>query len=106
VGLANQRTQPDGDILFQAAGWVEPDPFAVNASVLIPGVVEKINVLEGHTVSKGDELALLIPDDARLDVMRAKAHLAFKRAKKTTGIGVDGAAPCRARCHGRPAQST
>lgn len=88
VALANQRTQSDGDILFQAAGWVEPDPFAVNASVLIPGVVEKINVLEGHVVSKGDELASLIPDDARLDVMRAKAHLAFKRAKKQQALAL------------------
>jgi len=84
----NAEQQQESDILFQAAGWVEPDPFAVNASVLIPGVVESIRVLEGHQVAKNEELARLIPDDARLDVMRAKAQLDFKKARKQQALAV------------------
>ena len=61
-----------GGLLFQASGWIEPDPFTVHATTLINGVVDEVKVLEGETVKKGDLLATLINDDAKLDLQAAK----------------------------------
>ncbi|MDA7880896.1 efflux RND transporter periplasmic adaptor subunit [Akkermansiaceae bacterium] len=61
-----------GGLLFQASGWVEPDPYTVYSSTLINGVVSKVEVLEGEAVKKGDLLATLIDDDAKLDLQEAK----------------------------------
>ena len=55
-----------GRMLFQASGWIEPDPYAVKATSLVDGVVETVAVLEGQKVEKGDLLATLIDADARL----------------------------------------
>lgn len=55
-----------GRMLFQASGWIEPDPYAVKATSLIDGVIETVPVLEGQGVEKGDILATLIDTDARL----------------------------------------
>lgn len=69
-----------GGLLFQASGWVEPDPYTVYASTLINGVVSKVEVLEGESVKKGDLLATLIDDDARLDLQEAKQkHLSMEK---------------------------
>lgn len=53
-------------MLFQASGWVEPDPFPVKATALIDGVVASVQVLEGQPVQKGEVIATLVDDDARL----------------------------------------
>jgi HlyD family secretion protein len=55
-----------GRMLFQASGWIEPDPYAVKATSLIDGVVETVAVLEGQRLEKGEVLATLIDTDARL----------------------------------------
>ncbi|YCM44652.1 efflux RND transporter periplasmic adaptor subunit [Verrucomicrobiaceae bacterium 227] len=69
-----------GGLLFQASGWIEPDPYTVYASTLINGVVAKVNVLEGQAVKKGDLLATLIDDDARLALQAAsQKHLSMEK---------------------------
>lgn len=56
----------DGSMLFQASGWIEPDPYPTKATSLIDGVVETVSILEGQRVQQGDVLATLIDTDARL----------------------------------------
>lgn len=69
-----------GGLLFQASGWVEPDPYTVYATTLINGVVAKVEVLEGAEVKKDDLLATLIDDDARLDLQAAvQKHLSMEK---------------------------
>lgn len=67
------ETSPGG-LLFQASGWIEPDPLPIKATSLIDGVVESVHVLEGQTVKKGETLATLISEDARLDLATAEQN--------------------------------
>ncbi len=78
--------QPDskgekGGLLFQASGWVEPDPFAVFVPALVNGVVREVHVLEGQVVSKGDLLATLIDEDASLDFREAERKFLSQEKK-------------------------
>ena len=61
-----------GSLLFQASGWVEPDPYPVFVPSLVNGVVDEVHALEGQKVGKGDLVATLIDDDARLDLREAE----------------------------------
>ncbi len=62
-------------LLFQASGWVEPDPYITIVPTLLNGVVKDVHVLEGQAVKKGDLLATLVDDDAKLDVEEAERKL-------------------------------
>ena len=62
-------------LLFQASGWVEPDPYPVYVPALVNGVVREIHILEGQTVKKDQLLATLVDDDALLDVQEASQHI-------------------------------
>lgn len=64
-----------GELLFQASGWIEPDPYPVKATSLIDGVVDEVHVLEGEMVEKGQLLATLIDEDAALRLRRARVAL-------------------------------
>ncbi|MDF1657585.1 MAG: efflux RND transporter periplasmic adaptor subunit [Verrucomicrobiales bacterium] len=64
-----------GVTLFQASGWVEPDPLPIKATALVNGVVETVSVLEGETVTRGQALATLIREDFELDLETAAAEL-------------------------------
>jgi len=55
-----------GRLLFQASGWVEPDPLPIKVTALTDGIVETVHVLEGESVAKGQMLARLIEIDSRL----------------------------------------
>lgn len=59
--------------LFQASGWIEADPLPFHVPALNDGFVDTVHVLEGETVVKGQLLAKLVDDDARLDLATAKA---------------------------------
>lgn len=61
-----------GALLFQASGWIEPDPLPVKATALIDGVVDTVQVLEGQLVHKGDPLATLVAADAELALAAAE----------------------------------
>jgi multidrug efflux pump subunit AcrA (membrane-fusion protein) len=75
-------TGASGQILFQASGWIEPDPFPVKATSLIDGVVDTVTVLEGHNVAKGEEIASLIDADAKLALAMAEQKLRTLRSGK------------------------
>ncbi len=71
----------DAPMLFQASGWVEPDPYPTRATALVDGVVDKVEVLEGEKVERGQVLATLIDADAGLDLATAKSQLASLKGK-------------------------
>ena len=55
-----------GRLLFQASGWIEPDPLPTNVTALTDGVVDQVLVLEGQLVKKGELLATLVEIDSKL----------------------------------------
>lgn len=63
-----------GNMLFQASGWIEPDPLPIKATALIDGVIDQVHVLEGQLVKKGDTLATLVDADARLALAAAEEN--------------------------------
>jgi len=68
--------------LVQAAGWVEPDPFPVEARPLVSGVLETLDVLEGDAVKAGETRIGRLRSaaiEAALD--RARATLALREAE-------------------------
>lgn len=70
----------EGALLFQASGWVEPDPLPIKATALTDGIVDEVHVLEGELVKKGDLLATLIGIDTRLERDAMAAKLADMKA--------------------------
>lgn len=70
-----QQKAPGGAMLFQAGGWFEPDPLPIYAIGLTDGVISSVHVLEGQLVKKGQLLAELIADDAKIALSAAqRAH--------------------------------
>ena len=63
-----------GELLLQASGWVEPDPFPIHVTSLYSGVVKEVHVLEGQTVKEGQVIASLIQEDAKLSFLQADAQ--------------------------------
>ncbi len=70
-----------GQVVAQAPGWVEADPFPIAVSALTDGVVDDVLVLEGESVRAGQVVARLVPDEARLALARAEAELAQRQAE-------------------------
>ena len=79
--MTDLEAQPAGQVVVQAPGWVEADPFPVGVSALADGVVEEMLVLEGERVERGQVVARLIADDARVAMSHAEAALAERRAE-------------------------
>jgi HlyD family secretion protein len=73
-----------GSVTSQAAGWVEADPFPIYVAALADGVVRDVPVLEGEPVKKGQVVARLVPEDARLALARAEAALRDAAASRET----------------------
>jgi len=78
--VALENPKATGKALFQASGWVEPDPLPIKATALTDGIVDEVHVLEGALVKKGDLLATLIGDDTRLERDAMAAKLADMKA--------------------------
>jgi len=77
--------KPTGDhILFQAAGWIEPDPLPIHATALINGVVETVHVLEGESVTNRQLLATLVSDEQRLALRQAEVARDILEAERAT----------------------
>ena len=72
---AEPRAIADAPTLFQAAGWIEPDPQPIHVPALVSGIVEHIHVIEGDPVEAGQLLATLVAEDAELDLAAAEADL-------------------------------
>ena len=70
-----------GKPLFQASGWIEPDPLPIKATALTDGVINEVRVLQGQPVRKGDPLATLIAIDTRLRRDSIAAELEMKKAE-------------------------
>lgn len=68
------------ELLFQASGWIEPDPYAIHVPALINGVVAEVHVLEGQLVKENDLLATLVDDEARLTLKQAERNLTTIRS--------------------------
>ncbi len=67
-------------VIAQAPGWVEPDPFPINVPALADGVVREVLVLEGERVERGQVVARLIDEEARLALALAEAEVDGARA--------------------------
>lgn len=81
---ASATTHFDGPTLFQASGWIEPDPLPIRASALEGGIVDQVFVLEGERVRNGQILAKLIDEDAKLDLQTARSDLRLREAELRT----------------------
>ena len=71
-----------GSVAFQAAGWVEPDPFPLRIVPLTEGMVTEILVQESDLVKKGDPVARLLDADAKLELEAARAQLSRAEAEQ------------------------
>ncbi len=70
-----------GPLLFQASGWVEPDPYPIMATALTSGVIDEVHVLEGETVTEDQVLVTLVAEDAALNLETAQQRLASLKAQ-------------------------
>jgi RND family efflux transporter MFP subunit len=73
---------PASGPVVQAPGWIEPAPFPVTASALVPGIVREILVLEGDRVESGQVVARLVDDQFRIMLARADAELRMRQAER------------------------
>ncbi len=82
------QSRAEGTSLFNAAGWIEPRPTSIRVAALASGVVEELLVVEDQLIKKGQPVAELIKDDAKLTHQRAiadrqLADAGLERAKAT-----------------------
>jgi HlyD family secretion protein len=80
-GSAPGPREGPAQVIVQAPGWVEADPYAISVPALVEGVVEEVLVLEGERVEAGQVVARLIDEDARLALQRARADLEAMKAE-------------------------
>ncbi|MEM9282766.1 MAG: efflux RND transporter periplasmic adaptor subunit [Verrucomicrobiota bacterium] len=85
----------DAPMLFQASGWIEPDPLPTKATALVNGVVSEVHVLEGERVFKGQLLAEFISEDFELDLQVAHSELDALRAEQEAHESVIAAAEAK-----------
>ncbi|MEQ8765960.1 MAG: efflux RND transporter periplasmic adaptor subunit [Planctomycetota bacterium] len=69
-----------GQVILQAAGWVEPDPYPLDVTALTRGTLAEMLVDESDVVRKGDLIAKLVEEDARLLEGIASAALSEAQA--------------------------
>src|SRR5262245_44888806 len=91
-GAGVSPESPRMQVVAQAAGWLEPDPYPISISALTSGVVAEVLVLEGERVEAGQVLVRLVDDEAALALARAKAELDMRRALQTSAEGAARAA--------------
>lgn len=60
------ESSTNSDLLLQASGWIEPDPYPIRVPALYDGIVDDLFVLEGEVVKAGQKLVTLINEDAKL----------------------------------------
>ncbi|MEY3161075.1 MAG: hypothetical protein RIT25_1066, partial [Planctomycetota bacterium] len=66
-------------VLAEAAGWIEPEPFAVEVVPLVSGRVEEVLVLEGAEVKRGETvLARLASAELSAAFERAEVEVALR----------------------------
>ncbi|KAF0247537.1 MAG: RND family efflux transporter MFP subunit, partial [bacterium] len=73
--------QSSGAPLFQAPGWIEPEPLPTQISALTSGIISEVLVLDGSKVKRNQVVAKLIDQDTKLLLARASANLEQRRAE-------------------------
>ncbi len=73
----------EGSVAFQAAGWVEPDPYPLEVVALTTGTVLEVLVEESDVVTAGGIVARLVRADAELERRLAEADLSESEADIT-----------------------
>lgn len=73
--------QSSGAPLFQAPGWIEPEPLPTQISALTSGVISEILVLDGSKVERNQVVAKLIDQDTKLTLAQASANFQQRRAE-------------------------
>ncbi|MHC4975530.1 MAG: efflux RND transporter periplasmic adaptor subunit [Planctomycetota bacterium] len=64
----------------QAPGWLEAEPFSVACTALADGIVERIHVLEGDYIERGQVVAELVSEDSEIRLRQDEARLASAEA--------------------------
>ncbi|MFT7620204.1 MAG: multidrug efflux pump subunit AcrA (membrane-fusion protein) [Planctomycetota bacterium] len=77
TGMVAQK----GTVVLQAAGWVEPEPFAVSVSALTPGIIDELLIQDSDHVKKGQVIARLVRVQQDLYVLERKTHVALSQAE-------------------------
>jgi HlyD family secretion protein len=95
VIVSRAEIQQEGTELFQAPGWIEPRPTSINVPALTQGVIERLLVVEGQDVEKGQAVAELIRVDAEFAVRQAKASYDLRRAEQKSAQATQEAAKLR-----------
>ncbi|MBI5431441.1 MAG: efflux RND transporter periplasmic adaptor subunit [Planctomycetes bacterium] len=83
---AGTASAASNSVALQAAGWIEPDPFASFATALVPGVVEEVLVREADRVERDQPVARLVDREAKLARDAAASALATSRAELEQAI--------------------
>ena len=85
VGLPDAKQDEAGtsgrpQLLFQASGWIEPNPLPIRVTPLYSGVTRMVHVLEGQAVTNGQPIVSLVDDDTRLAMRKAEARVSEAQA--------------------------
>lgn len=81
VIVKRAEVQQAGSTLFQAPGWIEPRPMAVDVSAMTPGIIEQLLVVAGQKVEKGEPIAKLVSVDAEIALRQAENALAIREGE-------------------------
>jgi RND family efflux transporter MFP subunit len=77
--VTGAATTPDQsseqEMLFQASGWIEPEPYPTHVTALQSGVIARVHVLEGDVVSAGRLLVELVDEDLNIRAVKARSAL-------------------------------
>lgn len=87
VSAGEMQSVSDGQVLFQASGWIEPDPYMTRASSFVEGLVSEVHVLNGQSVKKGDALAKI--DDRNLRLAVAASEAGLKALQRELAVAVE-----------------
>ncbi|NEQ54506.1 MAG: HlyD family efflux transporter periplasmic adaptor subunit [Leptolyngbya sp. SIO3F4] len=74
AGGAEQPSADTGPVV-QAAGWLEAEPYYTACTALVDGIIDRMHVLEGDLVEKGDVVATLVREDEELRLRKAEADV-------------------------------
>lgn len=84
VELQEMPMNMESGSLVQAPGWIEPDPFPTYVAALEQGIVKDILKVEGDTVRRGEVVATLVDENARIQFEKTKEAFALAQAMQTT----------------------
>jgi len=83
VKATGRRQLAAGTVVFQAAGWVEADPFATKVTSYVDGIIDQVHVIDGQQVAKGEVLALINNEELAIDYARAGQEASRQEIRRT-----------------------